>query len=89
MKIKLSVIAALTLSSQLVIAEDTAPAAADVTSSPATIEVTRPADKAASESQIKALKTSVTPSLQSKLEKLMSFEPEPASATGQAVASAN
>ncbi len=73
MKIKLSVIAVLTLSSQLALADDPAqePAAAQDTVNTATVQ---PVEEQASSSQVKSLQRDLTPSLQSKLDDQMVFE---------------
>ena len=76
MKTRLSVIAVLTLSSQLAFA-DPATEAAD-SASQANDNTTQQVEATASDSQIKALERDLTPSLQSKLDALMDFDAQPA-----------
>ena len=72
MKIKLSVIAVLTLSSQLVLADD--PAAAAAPQDTVDAAVVQPVEEQATTSQVRSLQRDLTPSLQSKLDDQMAFE---------------
>ena len=91
MKLKYAVIATLAFTGHLAWAEGTTGAAAEVGNS-ATAEhaaMSSPVEKTATEKQIKALETDVSPSLQSKLDALMSFDAGPVDPQLQEVASAH
>lgn len=90
MKLRYAIIATLTLSGPMAWADQavettagTAPAAAQ----PAAAD--KPAEKVVTDKQIKALETDVSPSLQSKLDALMSFDVGPVETSRQEVASAH
>jgi hypothetical protein len=87
MKLRYAIITTLALSGHTAWAEDTAEANAGAAVQPAVAE--KPAEKAVTDKQIEALETDVSPSLQSKLDALMSFDVGPVEASRQEVASAH
>ncbi|MGB1141388.1 MAG: hypothetical protein ACPG1A_10845 [Halioglobus sp.] len=90
MKLRNTLIITLALTGQLAFAdgskEATTPAAATA-GQPAAVQ--QPVEQAATAKQIKALETDVSPSLQSKLDALMSFDAVPGETSRQEVASAH
>jgi len=91
MTLKNTLIVTLALSSHLAFAdgaaEATTPETAATAVQPAAAQ--QPVEQAATARQIKALETDVSPSLQSKLDALMSLDAVPGEASGQEVASAH
>ena len=89
MKLRNVIIATLAFSGHLAGAEGSAEAEAQPRAAVEQSAVEQPAEKAATEKQIKTLETDVTPSLQSKLDALMSFDAGPLETSRQEVASAH
>ena len=89
MKMKYAVIATLAFSGHLAWADAATDAEAQPAAAMEPAAVQQPAEKAATEKQIKTLETDVSPSLQSKLDALMSFDAGPLETSRQEVASAH
>jgi len=89
MDIRIPFIAILALTSQLALAEGSTATGGDAVPATPRAEAVQAVEKAASEKQIKALANDVSPSLQSKLDALMSLDTEPVELPHQEVASVN
>lgn len=91
MKLRYILIATLIFSGSTAWAGDTAEASAGAAPTAATqpVAAEQPAEKAVTDQQIEALETDVSPSLQSKLDALMSVDVGPVETSRQEVASAH